>query len=187
MIRIHPLTTRLPPAAPARCPMASASISLQRAAAARTQICTGFSRFCGWSHCWRRLILGRALGLDLLRHKTSILREASFYQRLGLVHKCVRQRITAHVTHSQRLTFSLQHEINPSRQPVNAPRFNRSTDAQTVGASSALQGRQLGNRVVIGLALAVAKPRQKGHRHNDDPDTNPEFYSSLHGRRSNSA
>src|ERR1700732_2692791 len=132
-----------------------------------------------WSGCRRRLVLGRALGLDALGHEASVFRQASLNQCLRLVYECVGQRIVANVTDRQRLAFSIQDEIDAPRQPVNTSRLNRSADTQPVTSGGALQIRQLGNRVVVRLAFAVAEPRQKGHRHNDDADADPEFRPSL--------
>ena len=82
----------------------------------------------------RRLILGCTLRLNLLCHKTSVLRETSFHQSLRLIHKRIRQGIATDITHGQRLPFSLQHEINTPRLPVDAPRFDRAAYPQTVPA-----------------------------------------------------
>jgi hypothetical protein len=62
---------------------------------------------------------------------------------------------------------------------VNAARLNGAANPQSMTPSAALQSRQLRNRVVIRLAFAVPKPSQKGHRHNDDPDSDPEFCPFL--------
>ena len=58
---------------------------------------------------------------------------------------------------------------------------NRSTHAQAMAPGGALQGWQLCDGVVIRLAFAVAQPRQKAQRHNDNADTYSKLCPFLHG------
>jgi hypothetical protein len=188
MIRIHPLTASLPPwngrswrpfsfqdsAALGARPSSSHRASRLR----RTR--SLFSGLSGRTSRWRRFILGRALRLDALRYKTPIFSKASFHQCLRLVNERVRQRIAAHITHRQRLPFSLQNEINAPRQSVNAPRLNGAADPQPVSPGISLQSGQLRDGVIVGFALAIAKPREKAHRHYNHANADAEFRSSLH-------
>src|SRR5271156_5767126 len=95
-------------------------------------------RLCRRTSRRHRLILGCTLRLYLLRNKAPVFRETSFHQRLRLIHKRIRQRIAADITHRQRLSLALQYKIHPPRHPVDAPRLNRAAYPQTVSPGIAL-------------------------------------------------
>src|ERR1700722_3400661 len=133
-----------------------------------------------------RLVLRRAFRLHLLRCETSITLEAALNQRLRLINKRIRQRIASYVTHRKLLPFAIEHKIHTALRPVNASGLNGSANANPVRPGIALQRRQLGNRVVVRLALAIAQPRQKAHRRDDYADPDAEFGLFFHAMNSGS-
>src|SRR5580704_7861073 len=128
----------------------------------------------------RRFILRRALGLNLLRRKMPVPLETAFHKRLRLVDKSIRQRIAPDVTHRKLLPFSIEHKIHAPLRPANASRLNRSAHANPVRPRVALQRPKLGDRVIVRFAFAVAQPRKKAHRHDDDANSDPEFGLFFH-------
>src|SRR5271165_163842 len=82
----------------------------------------------------RGFILGRALGLNVLRHKTTVGIGTPFHQRLSLVREGVRQRIRADVTDRQRLALLFQLEIHTAGHVLNRPRHHGPSDPHAVRA-----------------------------------------------------
>jgi len=66
----------------------------------------------------RCFILGRALGLDMLRHESPVCSRPSFDQRLRIVHERVRQRIAAYVADRQGLTLPGPNETTNYKLPI---------------------------------------------------------------------
>jgi hypothetical protein len=124
---------------------------------------------------WRSLILGSALGLHMFGNETSISGQATLYECLRFIDERIGQRIVADITYRQRLPFSIKDKIDTTAHPADGTGFDCSRNPQTMPASRSLQGRQLRDGVVIGLALTVSEPSQKPHGNNDDADADAEF------------
>src|SRR5580692_8484356 len=175
--RVNPHTTRYKTAV-AEGHGTSCPFLLHRTLRARIARHTGGLR--RWIGRGRRFILRRALRLNLLRRKMPVPLEAALDQRLRFINESVRQRIAPDVTHRKLLPFAIEHKIHASLRPANAPRLDRSADANPVRPRIALQRPKLGNGVVVRFAFAIAQPRQKAHRHDDDADSDPEFGLFFH-------
>jgi hypothetical protein len=125
------------------------------------------------------LILRRTFGLHALGNKASIGRQTAFDQGLRFIHESVWQWIAAGVTYGERFPFPIQHKINASGEFANRSRFHRAANAHPVSRGRAMERRNLGNRVVIRLALAVTEPRQEPQRSHNYSDTDAEFSAFL--------
>src|ERR1700675_997073 len=65
-----------------------------------------------------RLVFGRALRLDYLGDKAPVRRPA-LDQRLRFIHESIRQRVTAHIAHRERLPFPFENKINAAGETAN--------------------------------------------------------------------
>src|ERR1700688_639929 len=84
-----------------------------------------------------RLVFGRTLRLYYLGDKAPVRRPA-LDQRLRFIHESIRQRVTAHIAHRERLAFPLENKINAASEMANAARRHGSANAHAVGELSAL-------------------------------------------------
>src|SRR5207253_6361252 len=118
-----------------------------------------------------RFILGGAFRLYVLRDKSAVRAGTAFHKGLRLAHKRVRQRIAANVSNRKGLSFPIQHEINAPGKVTDTSLLHGTGDAHALRSRRSAQGLELGNRVVIGFALAVPEPSEKPQGYHDDSDT----------------
>src|ERR1700722_9391989 len=127
-----------------------------------------------------RLVFGRALRLNYLGDKAPVRRPA-LDQRLRFIHEGVRQRITAHIAHRERLPFPFEDKINAAGETSNAARRHGSADAHAVGEIGALKSLELRDRVIVSFAFAIAKPCQARQGNNNYADSDAKLCLLLHG------
>src|SRR5260370_22781800 len=106
----------------------------------------------------RCFILGSAFRLNNLGDKSSICSGVALHEGLGLVYKCVWQRVGADVTDRHRLPFPLQHKINAAGEVANTSAGDGPADAHALTLRAPRQRRKFGDGVVVSLALSIAKP-----------------------------
>src|SRR5258708_13080704 len=125
-------------------------------------------------------ILGSAFRLDDLGNKSSLRPGVALHQGLRFVDKRIRQRVGANVANGERLPLTLQHKINAARKVANASDRDGAPDAHALASCGAIQRLQLSDRVVVGLALSIAQPRQKTERGYDYANSHSKFRLFLH-------
>ena len=82
------------------------------------------------------------------------------HEGLRIIYKGIGQRISANVTHGQRLPFSLQKKVDAARQPLDRARRDAAPDAHALAEGGPGQSRQLGDGVIVGLTLPRAEPTE---------------------------
>src|SRR5205807_5406021 len=127
-----------------------------------------------------RFVLRRTFCLYMFGHKPAIGAEVALHQGLRLVFKRVRQRIAAGVTYRKGFAFAFQDEIHTPGKAPDAAHGNGAANTHALRPLRTLQRLQFYNRVVVGLALAIAEPGQESQRRHDDPHPQTKFSLFFH-------
>ena len=133
---------------------------------------------CGAARCG--LVLRSALRLYVLGHKAAVIAHPALDKSLRIIFEGIRQRISAHVADREPLPFALQHKINSPGIAMNASRLNGAAHTNPLSAAGAVQRLQFRDGVVVGLALAIAQPRQRRQRSDNHGYSNSKSCASLH-------
>jgi len=104
----------------------------------------------------------------------------AFDQSLGLVDKGVRQRIRADIADRKALALLFEDEIHVTGGVPNASRGDGAGEPHAMVPRRAGQRLILRDRVIVGLAFAVAEPSQERQGDDDNANTDTEFSALLH-------
>jgi hypothetical protein len=95
-------------------------------------------------------------------NEPAIVRRPALHKSLGLVDKSIGQGITAHITYRQGFSLLFENEIDAARKVLDGARLDRASETHAVIPRRALKDLIFRYGVVVGLALAITEPSQKG-------------------------
>src|SRR5271167_2077808 len=106
--------------------------------------------------------------------------ETALDQSLRTVLERVGEWIAAHIADRQTLALLFENEVNAPLEMGDRTGADVAGNTHTLVKSGALQGAELGYRVVVALALCVTGVGQRYKRCNDDSRPDQKLRASLH-------